>query len=125
VICDRFYDSTYAYQGYARGLPVDTVREINAFATSGLVPDSTLLYDLPVETAQARGGKMELKGDRLENERGEFHEKVRAGYLELARSEPGRIRIIDGSLSIEAVWGKTWELTRDFLKTRGFEIIDE
>jgi len=125
VICDRFFDSTFAYQGFARGLPVERIREINSFATSGLVPDLTLLFDLPVEVAQKRGAGLSSEGDRLENEKTGFHQRVRDGYLQLARTEPTRISVIDASGSLDAVWEKTWELTRSFLKTRGIDILEK
>jgi len=125
VICDRFFDSTFAYQGFARGLPVENIREINSFATSGLVPDLTLLFDLPVEVAQRRGAGLSSEGDRLENEKTGFHQRVRDGYLQLARTEPTRISVIDASGSLDAVWKKTWELTRSFLKTRGIDILEK
>lgn len=125
VICDRFFDSTFAYQGFARGLPVEKIREINTFATSGLVPDLTLLFDLPVEVAQGRGAGLSSGGDRLENEVAEFHRRVRDGYLQLVRTEPMRIKVIDASGSLDVVWSKTWELTRSFLKTRGIEILEK
>ncbi|MBU2624743.1 MAG: dTMP kinase [candidate division Zixibacteria bacterium] len=125
VICDRFFDSTFAYQGFARGLPVEKIREINTFATSGLVPDLTLLFDLPVEVAQGRGAGLSSGGDRLENEVAEFHRRVRDGYLQLVRTEPMRIKVIDASGSLDVVWSKTWELTRSFLKTRGIDILEK
>ena len=93
VLCDRFYDSTTAYQAFGRGLDGERVRALNAWAAGGLAPDLTLLFDLPVEEGlrrARRGGG----GDRLEREAAEFHERVRRGFLELAEREPGRFRVI-------------------------------
>jgi dTMP kinase len=94
VIATRFSDSTLAYQGYGLGLPLDQLRNVERFATGGLVPARTVLLDVPVEVGLARKGirdrtRFESAYDRA------FHERVRAGFLELARSEPERIRIVD------------------------------
>lgn len=103
VICDRFYDSTLAYQGYGHGLDLEVLRQITAFATGGLVPDLTLLLDLPVEEGLRRRRK---DGDwnRLDAYSLEFHRRVRQGYLELARQEPERWVVIDAARPAEAVW---------------------
>lgn len=116
VVCDRFSDSTFAYQGYARGLPLDTITELNAFTTSGLEPDLTLLYDLPVEIAQKRGNKVLSQHDRLENEDIDFHHRVREGYLELARNHPGRIVVVDAEGNPELVWRHTWNHVNKYLE---------
>jgi len=84
VICDRFYDSSVAYQGYARGLPLESIDSLNRFATGGLEPDLTFLLDLPAAAAWERMNGREGAHDRLEIEGLGFMEKVRAGYLELA-----------------------------------------
>lgn len=84
VICDRFYDSSVAYQGFARGLPLESIDFLNRFATGGLEPDLTFLLDLPAEAAWERMNDREGAHDRLEIEGLGFMEKVRAGYLELA-----------------------------------------
>ncbi len=103
VLCDRYADSTYAYQGYGRGLSLDQLREITDFATGGLRPDLTLYLDLVPEIGLARkvAGKTEM--NRLDRERIDFHRRVRAGYLELAGEEPERWRIIAAEESVEAV----------------------
>jgi dTMP kinase len=105
VICDRFTDATLAYQGYARGLDLDTIQKLNRIATQGLVPDLTILLDIAVEEglAKARGLKKGsfATGDRLEREDVSFHRKVRKGYLALARKEPKRIKIIKTASTIE------------------------
>lgn len=116
IICDRFYDSTYAYQGFARGLHLDTVIRMNTFATSGLVPDLTLLYDLSVDAAQRRGSGMLPAHDRLEKEKTDFHNEVRKGYLALAENEPNRVKVVDADKTPEEVFENTWELVSRFLK---------
>lgn len=110
VLSDRFYDATTAYQGYGRGFDLELLRKLNQLATSNLKPDLTLLFDIDVATGLGRiarrGGNdeaEEAKMDRLDREPHEFHERVRQGYLELARQEPDRFRIISASGSIEAV----------------------
>jgi dTMP kinase len=107
VLCDRYTDSTLAYQGYGRGIDLKALRELNELADRGLKPDLTLLFDCPAQVSLARTAKRisaENLGlepeDRFERERMEFHERVRAGYLELARAETERFRIIDASRSV-------------------------
>jgi len=110
VLCDRYTDSTLAYQGYGRGIDLDLLRQLNEFANRGVKPDLTLLLDCPVElglsrTAQRQpsAGSAPGREDRFERETVEFHEKVRAGFLAMARAEPERFRIIDASGSVEQV----------------------
>src|SRR6185436_227754 len=95
-------DSSLAYQGYGRGLSLDALRAMAAVATGGLVPETTFLLDVPVEEGLARAGRRG-QHDRLESERREFHERVRAGYLCLAREEPARWIVVDASGEAEAV----------------------
>jgi dTMP kinase len=101
VLCDRFFDATVAYQGYGRGLDIDGLLEICLAATHRIAPDLTFLLDIPVALSRtritARGGT-----DRLEREDDTFHERVRTGYLALAKRFP-RIHIIDGTAPFEAV----------------------
>ena len=95
VICDRFADSTLAYQGYGRGLDLNLIRKLNYEATGGLTPDLTLLLDLPPEVALGReGAQLDVTG----REPLEFHERVREGFLALAREEPERFVVIDATL---------------------------
>jgi dTMP kinase len=108
VLCDRFSDSTLAYQGYGRGLDLTWLRRLNEDATQGLQPQLTFLLDCPVEIGLARAARRGThKGrspeDRFEREQVEFHEKVRTGFLELARAESKRFRIIDASLPVAHV----------------------
>lgn len=110
VLCDRYTDSTLAYQGYGRGIDLKILRQLNEIADRGVKPDLTLLFDCPVELGLSRTAKRmaeEQAGasreDRFERETNEFHEKVRAGFLRLARGEPERFRILDASRSIVEV----------------------
>jgi len=103
VLCDRYYDATMAYQGFARGLDIGLIEKIHKLLFENLKPDITLLLDLPPETGLERAWKQINNGNRIsqetrfEEERISFHKKVRAGYLELSRLEPERFRIIDAS----------------------------
>ncbi len=99
VICDRFADSSLAYQGYARGIDLAVVRTLNDFATRGLTPNVTILLDLPAEVGLNRT-KMT---DRFSSEGIEFHNAVREGYLTLAAEEPDRFVVIDASKPIDEV----------------------
>ena len=100
VLCDRHIDSTVAYQGYGRGLDIERINMLNNIATSNLKPDLTLVFDSDVETSMKRVGK---EKDRMESAGVEFHNRVREGYLELAKSEPERIKVIDATQSIDAI----------------------
>ena len=103
VLCDRYYDATMAYQGFARGLDIGLIEKMHKLLFENLKPDITLLLDLPPEIGLARAWKQINNGNRVseetrfEEERLSFHKKVRSGYLELARLEPERFRIIDAS----------------------------
>ncbi len=104
VLCDRFFDSTYAYQGFARGLGSGTVEVLNMTATSGLKPDITFLFDLdPLAALERRGIRGEAE-DRMEALGIKFQEDVRAGYLDLASKEPDRVKLIDASRTPEEIF---------------------
>ncbi|WP_319996355.1 dTMP kinase [Trichococcus shcherbakoviae] len=105
IFCDRFVDSSIAYQGYARGIGEEGIREINQFATGGLEPDVTLYIDVPAEVGIQRihANLDEREYNRLDQEKLDFHEKVRAGYQQLAKANPERIVVVDGTMSREAV----------------------
>jgi dTMP kinase len=94
VLCDRFTDSSLAYQGAGRTLSEKTVRELNDLATEGLEPDLTLLYDLDVETGLARAKAHKQGSDRMEEADLDFHRRVRAAYLAIAFAEPARVRVV-------------------------------
>lgn len=102
VLCDRYTDSTLAYQGYGRGLDRDLITHLNTLATGGLRPDLTLLLDLPPEEGLARVRATRLV-DRLEVEALAFHQRLREGYLELAAAEPARFVVVDASRPPERV----------------------
>jgi dTMP kinase len=108
ILCDRFSDATIAYQAYGRGLALEAVREICRFASRGLSPRLTLLFDLPVEKGLERafrriaGREEDSREDRFEREHLDFHRRIRKGYLAIAREEPGRVKIIDASRDIES-----------------------
>jgi dTMP kinase len=102
VLCDRFYDSTVAYQGAGRHIAPTDVETLNNLATCGLEPDITILFDLPPKEGLKRA-KGDTVGDRIEKEAIEFHERVREGYLKLAEENPERIHTIDALKSIDEV----------------------
>ncbi len=107
VICDRFTDSTFAYQGYGRGVPMSILRDVDRLATGGRVPDRTLLFDLPAEVARERGHsearrKSEEGVTRLDAEALEFYGKVRQGYLELASEHSDRFIVIRSEGTFES-----------------------
>ncbi len=105
VLCDRFTDSTRAYQGYGRGVPLPLIEQVDRAATGGRTPDRTLLFDLSADEARARGHSPSRRergtADRLDAEGLAFYERVRRGFLEIARNEPGRFRTVDSSASSE------------------------
>jgi dTMP kinase len=103
VLCDRFYDSTYAYQGYGRGLSLDDLRRITTFATQGLVPDLTLYLDVPPEVGIARREASGEALNRLDRETLAFHQRVRKGYLALIEAEPERWRYVDAAGAPDAI----------------------
>lgn len=116
VICDRFMDSSVAYQGYGRDLGGEAVKQLNRFAVEEVVPDLTVLLDLPVELARARmNGRGGGEGDRLDRESGKFMQKTRDGFLRIAREEAERVRIVDASGTIEEVQAQIWDLVRRVL----------
>jgi dTMP kinase len=112
VLCDRFVDSTLAYQGYARGIAIETLKHLNDFATDSLVPDLTILLDIETnrgfERVQARNLRGNLPADRIENESRTFHRRIREGYLKLFRAEPERFVRIDSDESEARVAGEIW-----------------
>jgi dTMP kinase len=114
VLCDRFAASSVAYQGYGRGLGRDVVERANAVATGGLSPDLTLLLDLPVEAGLARRSR-EGAANHFDAQTVAFHERVRAGFLELARESPASWHIIDAARPIDEVVEACWRSAGELL----------
>lgn len=106
VICDRFYDSTTAYQGYGREIDLEFIKRLNAVATESLIPDKTFILDISLEERLQRLGKKNL--DRLEREALAFHKKVREGFIAMAREEPERMILIDGNRPSEEISNEIW-----------------
>ena len=117
VLCDRYADSTLAYQGYGRGLDLDTLRQLQRQATGGLQPDLTILLNLPVQAGLARIPRPNQ--DRLDQETEAFHQRVRAGYQQLAAADPRRWREVDASAAEERVAGRILELATVALAQAG------
>ena len=120
VICDRYSDSTFAYQGYARGQDLATLRTINEFATGGLVPDLTLLLDLPAEAGLARRfgtGSEAAPTNRMDRLDLAFHRKVAAGYHALAQADPDRWRLVAAEGPVDDIAAAIWEVAAAFLAT--------
>jgi len=107
VICDRYADSTTAYQGYGRGLDMAAVKSVNEIGTQGLQPDLTFLLDMHGDVGLAR--KDDIKLDRFHRETTAFHRRVREGYLKMAKEEPGRWLVIDATKSKEDIAGIIWQ----------------
>jgi dTMP kinase len=114
VVCDRFTDATRAYQGSGRGVGADLIESLAAAVHGGLAPDCTLLLDLPVSVGLARArGRAAGHADRFEAETQVFFEKVRAGYLELARREPQRFHVLDATAPLDAVESRVESILED------------
>ena len=120
VLCDRFYDSTIAYQGYGRGLDLAMVRTIIDIAVGDTHPDLTLLLTVPVRVTEARRKHRESTTapvrDRIEDADPSFFENVERGYKAIAASEPERIRVIDATAQVDAVQREIWQLVQPLLK---------
>ena len=116
VICDRFADSTTVYQGYGRGLEIAITKTVNSAATRGLIPNLTVLLDLPSEAGLAR--KKSNKYDRFEREEMTFHEKIRQGYLILASEEPQRWLVIDANQDKAKIADIIWQKVSQLLPRR-------
>lgn len=120
VICDRFVDSSLVYQGFARGIGMDEVAQINQFATEILVPNATLYLDLPAEVGIERieNNKKNRQFDRLDQEKIEFHKKVRQGYLILLEKNRDRMIKIDASRSEEEVLEECWRVLQQLIRIK-------
>lgn len=107
VLCDRHIDSTVAYQGYGRGLDIEQIRHLNNIATNGIKPDITIVLDVDVKTSQNRVG---TEKDRMESAGVEFFERVRNGFLEIAKQEPERVKVVDSTQTITEIHKEILEL---------------
>jgi dTMP kinase len=122
LICDRFHDATVAYQGYARGVGLDLIERLNQTVAGGLKPDVTILLDCPVEVGLARARErmanenVSWKEGRFEGEQRDFHQRVRDAYLTIAKAEPHRIKVVDGSRDEHTVEREIRQLVNPFLK---------
>ena len=103
ILCDRFLDSTIAYQGYGNGIDIKIIEQLGLFATKGIVPDLTILFDIQPEKGLSRAG---VKKDRIESRSLEYHHRVRTGYLELSKQYPQRIKVIKVDGNKEEVFKK-------------------
>ena len=132
VVADRYADSTVAYQGYGRGIDIETIKAVNALATHGVMPDLTFLLDCPPEIgiSRVRGLQLQMpldaikisdatdrnaEGMKFEEEPAEFHERIRLGFLALADQEPDRWRIVDAARSIDAISDDIWNAVQEWL----------
>ena len=121
VLCDRFSDATYAYQGFGRGLNQEFIKLINDYSSMFLKPDMTLLFDLPVEIglkrATERNNRLKEPSatDRFEREKIDFHRRIREGYLDILRKDPDRFRLIDASRDIDVIQEEVRHCINDFI----------
>lgn len=115
VLCDRYVDSSIAYQGYGRKLGWEVVRGLNELAVNGAIPDLTLLLDVPVARGLTRRHKSEKTKDRLDMQQHEFYDRVRQGYLELAKQNPTRFVMVDATKTIEKVGEEVWKIVKSRL----------
>ena len=116
VLCDRFTDASYAYQGGGRGIPVGFIQQIEAVSTEGMRPDLTLLLDLPVIQGIERSVGRGQGSDRFEEQDLEFKQRVRQAYLNRQGDEPNRIRMIDATKSVESVHTQIWDLVSNLIE---------
>ena len=119
VLCDRFTDSSLAYQGYGRGLGADTVITLDAIACRGLKPDLTILVDVQAEASLARARARNLAEPhcetRMDDQSIEFHRRVYDAYHALAASEPGRVKLVDGNTDIDSIERAVWEIVSAYV----------
>ena len=114
VLCDRFTDATYAYQGYGRGIPLEKIAGLENWVQGELRPDLTLLMDLPVEVGMERASKRSAP-DRFESEAWDFFERIRQGYLSIAAEQPSRVKVIDASQDLPDVQAQVRVAIEDFV----------
>lgn len=116
VLCDRYIDSSLAYQGYARGIGIEEVKSINEFAINGLYPDRTIYLDVSVEVGRDRIQKNQRNQNRLDQEDVIFHEKVVEGYRKIIHNEPKRFIVIDANRNLEEVVNATYKSISKYLE---------
>lgn len=125
VLCDRYVDSSIAYQGYGRQLGADTIEQLNQLAINGAIPDLTILLDIPLELGMKRRTKSLKAKDRLDLQQHQFYERVYEGYKEEVRKYPKRFVIVNASGSIEEVSLNIWKVVQGFLKTHDVKKLSE
>ncbi len=116
VVCDRYADSSLAYQGYGRGLSIRMIDQLNQTATFGLSPDLTIILDVPVSVSAKRTRRQGRKKDRLEGENTGFHRRIRQGFLKIAKTNRRRIQVVDGTGDILKTWQKVKKVVDAFLQ---------
>ena len=120
IVSDRFVDSNLVYQGYTRGVGIDTVWEMNKYAIEDCMPSLTILFDLDPKIGQERiSANKNREFNRLDKEKMDFHYKIREGYLEVARKYSDRIKVVDASRTIEEVEEEVYNLIKEEIKRRG------
>jgi len=112
VLCDRFTDSSYAYQGAGRGIPEETITQLSRSACADIKPDLTLLFDVPVVTGLRRACR-DREADRFEQETFDFFQAVRGAYLKIAETDPGRVKVINTDLHINAVHSRIRQILQE------------
>jgi len=111
VVCDRYTDSSLAYQGCGRGLNKKMIEDLNRMATFGLSPDLTIILDVPVTVSAKRRQREGKEKDRLEKERSEFHKRIREGFLMIAKRNRKRVKVVDGTGNIDLTWQEVKRVT--------------
>ena len=109
MLCDRHTDSTVAYQGYGRQLDIEQIKKLNEIAANGLKPDLTIVFDIDIETSMQRVGKTK---DRMESAGMDFFNRVRNGYLAIAKEEPNRVKVINSADTIDKIHNQVVELVK-------------
>ena len=122
VLCDRYTDSTLAYQGYGRGLALDMLRPLIAWSTANLTPDLTLLFDLDVAEGLRRRQSSGEEGNRLEDCTLDFHRRVRQGYRELAQAEPQRWVVLNAARPVDLIQAEVRQIVTERLRQRGYAL---
>jgi dTMP kinase len=122
VVCDRFVTANVVYQGYAHGLSAEELWAVGRFCTGGLLPDLTIILDLPVDEAARRRGRA---ADRMEGRGRDYLEKVRTGFLREAARHPETLRVVDAGPDVAAIQAELRSIVGEFLRERGYDIEDD